>query len=237
MKTDGSKNHDSPKTGGEDAQSSLIGFSPSDVACRIFGTDAFGAAFRQISQRTKQSQKDTIIESGILPSVPFPKNTDAKGTEHVVRFRGARVEKHQHSDGWVAALNQAGMLTVAKATPIEYLRRLHLQNELFGDDIQVVGLTRQNRFATSQPTLRGSEPTENDIRDVLQDAGWQRIPIHKQDLPHQLMGSAWWHAGEELILLDARKPNFKETDFGALPIDLILCDITQDFKKALCIAH
>jgi len=26
------------------------------------------------------------------------------------------------------------------------------------------------------------------------------------------MGSAWWHDEEELVLLDARKPNFKKTD-------------------------
>ncbi len=40
------------------------------------------------------------------------------------------------------------------------------------------------------------------------------------------MGTAWWHENEELVLVDARKPNFKKTEFGILPIDLILADLT-----------
>jgi hypothetical protein len=49
-----------------------------------------------------------------------------------------------------------------------------------------------------------------------------------QKLPFQLMGSAWWHDGEALVLLDARKPNFKKTAFGVLPIDLILAELSHE---------
>jgi hypothetical protein len=84
--------------------------------------------------------------------------------------------------------------------------------------------------ATIQPTLRGGEPGENEIRDVLEEAGWRRIPIQVQSLPIQLMGSAWWHVEEGLVLLDARKPNFKKTDFGVLPIDLILADLSPAMR-------
>ena len=108
---------------------------------------------------------------------------------------------------------------------------MELQNQLFGDLVQVVGLTRANRFVTTQPTLRGGEPSENDIRDVLTEGGWQRIPIGVQNLPIQLMGSAWWHDAEELVLLDARKPNFKKTDCGVLPIDLILADLSPALRE------
>jgi len=45
------------------------------------------------------------------------------------------------------------------------------------------------------------------------------------------MGSAWWHAEESLVLLDARKPNFKKTDYGVLPIDLILADLTKSMRN------
>jgi hypothetical protein len=45
------------------------------------------------------------------------------------------------------------------------------------------------------------------------------------------MGSAWWHEEEGLILLDARKPNFKKTDFGVLPIDLILAELTSEMRE------
>ena len=68
-------------------------------------------------------------------------------------------------------VNSQGMITIRKATPLENLRRLQFQNDLFGDQITIIGLTRASRFATSQPTLRGSEPKENEIRDVLEQAG------------------------------------------------------------------
>lgn len=92
-------------------------------------------------------------------------------------------------------------------------------------------LTRANRFVITQPTLRGGEPGENDIRDVLKEAGWKRVPIDVQDLPPQLMGSAWWHPGEEVVMLDARKPNFKKTAYGVLPIDLVLADLTRAMRE------
>jgi len=172
-----------------------------------------------------------IARSGLLPALPPLRIIDAKGTEHAVRFRGTVVEKHQHSDGWAPVLDGAGMLGIRKALPAEYLRRLELQNELFGDDIQVMGLTRAGRLATTQPTLRGGEPGENEIRDVLLLGNWRRVPIRFQNLPAQLMGSAWWHSEEGLVLLDARKPNFKKTEFGVLPIDLILADISPEMRE------
>jgi len=233
LKNDGSEDSKSPKIGGENAHRTSLGFIPSDVARRIFGSDSARATQHQSRQATTKLQREAIIESRLLNSIKHPRSIDAKGAEHAVCFRGKTVEKHQYSDGWSPQITPNGKLTVCKATPIEYLRRLDLQNELFGDDIQIIGLTRANRFVITQPTLRGGEPSENEIRDVLQEAGWQYFPIEQQDLPHQLMGSAWWHKGEQLILLDARKPNFKKTDYGTLPIDLILHDLTPNMKTLL----
>jgi hypothetical protein len=169
----------------------------------------------------------------LLPILEFPRKPDAKGTEHTVRFRGRLVEKHQHSDGWVPMLTPVGKIGITHATPTEYLRRLELQNELFGDEIRIVGLTRGRRFAIHQPALRGGEPSEVEIRGVLEYAGWQRIPLELQELPMQLTGSAWWHVGEQVVLIDARKPNFKKTAFGVLPIDLILADLTPEMTNLL----
>lgn len=47
------------------------------------------------------------------------------------------------------------------------------------------------------------------------------------------MGTAWWHESEGLVLVDARKPNFKKTDFGILPIDLILSDLPADLLNRI----
>lgn len=75
--------------------------------------------------------------------------------------------------------------------------------------------------------MRGGEPSENEIRDLFQESGWQRVPMTLQNLPAKLMGTACWHESEERILVDARKPNFKKTPFGILPIDLVISELPQ----------
>jgi hypothetical protein len=234
LKSYGSKNRDSPQSSGDNAFREEIGILPSDVALRVFGADPSGTSDSQNAKSPTEVQRQAIVSADILSSISFPRSLDAKGTEHVVRFRGSRVEKHQHSDGWMPEINSQGMITIRKATPLEYLSRLQFQNDLFGDHITVIGLTRANRFAISQPTLRGAEPKENEIRDVLEQASWKRLPINCQTLlPHQLMGSAWYHDEEQLILLDARKPNFKKTDYGTLPIDLIIGELTSEMAASI----
>ena len=78
------------------------------------------------------------------------------------------MEKHQRAEAWVPVLSEAGLLTVSRAVPPEYLRRLELQNEMFGDDVRITSMTRGDRFVITQPTLRGAEPSEIEIRDVLE---------------------------------------------------------------------
>lgn len=238
---DGSEDRKSQEDCRDDALGKRSGFSPKVVASWIFGADTQGAfglesSHSLIGSRSdiEKAERQAIVAAGILPTLKYLSTIDARGTEHSVRFRGKCVEKHQHSAGWVPVITPKGKIGLAPASPSEYLHRLDLQNGLFGDDISVIGLTKGSRFATIQPTLKGGEPTENEIRDVLEGAGWRRIPIGLQDLPPDLMGSAWWHMEEQVILLDARKPNFKKTDFGAvLPIDLILADLSAEMKGLL----
>ncbi len=210
-------------------------FFPSDVARAILGSDSErtpGLIENRNRDELAKDQKRAIVASCLLARAEFPERSgiDAQGTEHVVRFCGRRVEKHQRADAWVPLLSDKGNLGIGRALPSEYLRRLELQNEMFGDDIHITALTRGDRFVITQPTLRGGEPNESEIRDVLEEAGWKRVPPEVQNLPVQLMGSAWWHDEESLVILDARKPNFKKTDYGVLPIDLILADLTEEMR-------
>ena len=228
LKSDASQNRTTSEDLGENGSGEGASFSPGDVSRRIFGPDAQGVeSCQKIDAESIQRQRQTIGLSGLLNPIPTLGNFDAKGTEHTVRFRGSFVEKHQHSDGWTAYLDHRGLLGIRRALPTEYLKRLDDHNEYFGDQIRIIGITRSNRFVSIQPTLRGGEPSENEIRDLLQESGWQRVPMNLQNLPAQLMGTAWWHESEERILVDARKPNFKKTPFGILPIDLVISELPQ----------
>ena len=205
--TDGSENRESPEDRGADEFRKGTGLLPGDVARGVLGSNPEGTeSFETGRPQIAKVQRQIIATSGVLPLIRPLGSIDAKGTEHSVRFRGVTVEKHQHSDGWAPFLDKQGALGICKALPLEYLRRLELQNELFGDQVRVIGLTAANRFVTIQPTLRGGEPGELEIRDVLLLAGWRRVPIHLQNLPAQLMGSAWWQDEEGLVLIDAQNP-------------------------------
>lgn len=190
LNTDGSEDRQPQEIGREDELSKSASLAPSDVAQRVFGSDPEGAAVSESREKVTQRQRENILKLGLLPKLPFPSSYDARGTEHTVCFRGEVVVKFQHKDGWIPILDDQNQLGVAPATPSQYLRRLDLQNTLFGDDARIIGLTRANRLVSSQPTLRGVEPTENEIRDVMNEGGWLRVPMETQNLPHQLMGSA-----------------------------------------------
>jgi len=169
LNPDGRQNRIPPEDRGAHEFREGQGILPCDVSRRVFGPDPCGSAGCEESRSAiAKAQRQAILAAGILPALSWPDGFDAKGTEHGVRFRGRWVEKHQHSDGWVPLLDSRGMLGIRPALPREYLRRLDLQNDLFGDEIRVLGLTRANRFVTAQPALRGGEPSENEIRDALE---------------------------------------------------------------------
>jgi len=237
LNSDGNTDRKPPESRGDDALGATAGIKPEDLACRIFSTNSNGSPSLQDPRITSRADRTKaewqVVAAAGLPLIEALTTIEAQGTEHKVRFRGAFVEKHQRMDGWVPIATREGKIGVAHAVPSEYLRRLHLQNDLFGDSIRIIGVTPARRFAIIQPTLKGGEPTEIEIREVLETAGWVRVPIDLQDLPTVLMGSAWWHREEKVILLDARKPNFKKTDYGILPIDLVLADLTPETRELL----
>jgi len=242
LKADASADGTTPEDRGGDAFREAAGIDPKALAVRIFGADATGSPGlqrREPSSRSdrEKAERQAIISTGVLPLLESLGTVEAQGTEHKVRFRGALVEKHQRMNGWVPVVTQDRKIGITHAIPSEYLRRLELQNDLFGDKIRIIGITKAHRFATTQPTLKGGEPTELEIRQILEDAGWERVPIGLQELPTILMGSTWWHREEKVILLDARKPNFKKTDFGILPIDLVLADLTPEMGTLLGLAN
>lgn len=161
-------------------------------------------------------------------------------SEHEVRYRkeGHRVIKRTWPGtfGNVPHLKD-GQWMPAPATPSEYLLRMALQNEVFGDDIRVEGamidsgpsmiigqpsgglsLVISQRYLDAADDL-APHPTEFEIADFLQDRGF--APIHSSFY-------GWRHDAESLIVLDAKPDNFIHTLDGILPIDLLL---TQQFHN------
>ena len=89
------------------------------------------------------------------------------------------------------------------ASPLEYLERLKLQNELFGDDIQLKGLWLDEanggwRVVTTQPDVPASTPTQDEIDSAMTSWGFELLPwpdIGRRGAMAYRMGSiAVWDA-------------------------------------------
>jgi hypothetical protein len=212
----------SPPSGGEDEGCPEGCFSPADVRCRIPAA---------VSRRSESSifaqEKDEI---GFLKTVGFrifekPRESQihTRGKEHSVIFDGSRVFKYLTETALVPIV-EGNKLGVRKALPSEYLERLELMNEHFSDDVRIEGIMESGDFVTSQSRIEGKDPSEKEISEFLSELGWKRIPANQLLLPHNLMmGTAWVHQEGQIVMVDARPPNFKKTCLGeVLPIDLML---------------
>ena len=65
------------------------------------------------------------------------------------------------------------------ATPLEYLDRLLLANDIFGDDIALLGVLDAGsgmQVVTSQPTILGDPPEPEDIAAFMTALGFEVLP-------------------------------------------------------------
>ena len=75
----------------------------SELVNTVFGTESTGIeGFIEGTSRSEisKSQRQSIASFGLLPLIEFPNHyaIEAHGTEHVVRFSGLNVEKHQKTE-------------------------------------------------------------------------------------------------------------------------------------------
>lgn len=154
--------------------------------------------------------------------------------EHEVRFRAAdnRAVKRTHPGTFgFQPIQREGRWVSVPATPLAYLNRFKVQNDLFGDDVRLEGVMESSgpsmvigqpadgiSFVISQFWLDAADPehphpTEAAITEFFTQRGFHRIP-----------GAfyGWLRAADGVTVLDARPDNFIATSAGLFPIDLHL---------------
>lgn len=103
-------------------------------------------------------------------------------------------------------------VTHAAAVPHEYLMRMIIANEVWGDEVVFEGLIDGDlpSLVISQPRLEGPHPHPQLINDFLRSQGFER----KDTL-------MWYRDADGLAVSDTKPSNFIETPGGdILPIDL-----------------
>ena len=138
---------------------------------------------------------------------------DEAGNEHEVWFDESinRWHKATFPNRFGIAWGRKG-----SATASEYLTRLMLQNEYFGDDIQLVALVNcreKLRVITSQPHVAGEHAHAEEIQIWFRGLGFSRFSSGES--------VAWFRKDINLLVSDAHEGNVIRTADGVLfAIDL-----------------
>ena len=105
-------------------------------------------------------------------------------------------------------------LGLRPATPLEYLDRLALHNELFGDDVEFLGLVRWKSgwsMVISQIFLRGSKPSIPQIAAYLADHGFRKLEGE----------NAYFRATDGIAVFDAHARNYVLIEGVPVPFDVL----------------
>lgn len=120
-----------------------------------------------------------------------------------------------------------GKIRLFDATPLQYLDRLHLQNEWFNDEIKIIGATAKRNgfpsFVISQPLVKGEPPTQDQLIQDLASEGYQKTP------------NEWvfFNRQESEAIFDARPANFVWFRERAVPIDAIPFAVNEAMRRVL----
>ena len=129
-----------------------------------------------------------------------------------------------------AAARQGERITagLVDATPDEYLFRLQKQNELFCDDIRVMGIVRypQNiSVLTTQPFYEGDRTDQPIIDAWFSGRGWRRI---------EAKDGAFYSPERDLLIMDALPRNVLTLINGSLmPFDVVVIQPSEFLKSRL----
>ena len=161
----------------------------------------------------------------ILP-LDFPAPEREGGREHdgtIDETSGHWIKYTKPSaSGYTVSWQEDGKPFLHNAPPLDYLQRLLWQNEIFGDDIRLVGLWQaqphQWRIVTTQPGLQGGRVTLDELATAFVVAGFTLLPWrglgYEGSLSLRCEGFDIWDAHPANVLLSP--------EGLPLPIDVII---------------
>ena len=114
------------------------------------------------------------------------------------------------------------------ATADEYLFRLAKQNELFGDDVRVIGAVRYPQgisVMTAQPFYKGNRTDQVKIDEWFESLGWKKLS--QKD-------GAYYNQEKDLLIMDALPRNVLTLEDGKLmPFDVVIVRPSESLKSRL----
>lgn len=182
--------------------------------------------FRQLAKEQSLILQEAPVELSRTP--------DEEGNEHQVWYRpeSKEVIKATWPD-FFRLLVIHRPYEEPKASPIAYLERWHLHNEIFGDQVTFLGALLSDsglRLLIRQPAIAGNPATLEEIRRFFTDSGW---------IPFEIEGNiAFFDPERKIVISDTHRGNIILMADGLLaPIDLrvqLLSGASLDAVARLC---
>lgn len=165
--------------------------------------------------------RNYAVERGLchLPSAlpELTREPDDEGNEHQVWYR-----RDFNTYLKVTWPDFFGLLVIhrpdedERASPIAYLERWHLHNELFGDNVRFLGVLEAGgnmRMVIEQPAIKGVPATLEQINDFFTRNSWRRFSVDGE--------VAYFDPERQVVISDTHRGNLILMEDGLLaPIDL-----------------
>lgn len=201
-----------------------------EAAARLYDGSTY---FREECEIFKQYAREKDCYCAHPPEV-INRTPDDEGNEHQVWFDEANASFVKAT--WPDFF---GLLVMQRpheddqASPIDYLERWQLHNELFGDAIVFMGVLEvdgQIRLLIRQPAIAGEPATLDQITDFFTQNGWARFTVGGE--------IAFFDPIHEVAISDTHRGNLILMKDGLLaPIDLRvqpLDGVLLEQAKILC---
>lgn len=186
------------------------------------GTDAEFAA----PERQWAALRAWAEAGGKILPLTFPAPERLGGREHDVTLHeptGRWIKYTKASAcGFTVSWREDGTPFLHNALPHDYLQRLLWQNEVFGDDIHLVGLWLESphrwRIVSSQPGLQGTRASLEELAAAFRAVGFEVLPWrglgYEGSLSLRCEGFDVWDVHPANVLLSA--------EGLPLPLDVIV---------------
>lgn len=126
-----------------------------------------------------------------------------------------------------------GRMILREALPSEYLTRLSLQNNCFGDSVCFEGVVVYDEaisLVISQPDISGTSSSLQEIREAMLPMGFKEIPNLHLGYSSSL---SFCDMKRKIAVFDAHPANSITSEGTVLPIDFILQHMTPSMENVI----
>lgn len=127
-----------------------------------------------------------------------------------------------------------GRVILREALPSEYIARLRLHNDVFGDSIRLEGILVSSHgklsLVSSQPDISGTPSTLHEIAETMKKLGFDEANGLHLGYTASL---SFFRKADHIAVFDAHPANAITSDGIAVPIDFIVQVATETMKVEL----